>query len=163
MADREVAGAVNAVAPHPTDPNTVYVGAVNGGVWKTTDPTHCTLVAGLGRFSSLSDRGGSRAGLLRTTDSGGTWAAVDGGGTLTGLNVSGVAPRGTTIVVSANAADNPANAGVWRSTDGGATWVKVSGGAGTGLPTGPAAGLAGDPAVHQRRSERAVPEYQRRG
>src|SRR5438270_8221334 len=37
IADGEVVGAINAVAPHPSDANTVYVGAVNGGVWKTTN------------------------------------------------------------------------------------------------------------------------------
>ena len=33
----EVAGAVNAVAPHPTDANIVYIAAVNGGIWKSTN------------------------------------------------------------------------------------------------------------------------------
>src|SRR5437660_4962607 len=34
-----VSGAVNAIAVDPTDPsgNTVYIGSVNGGVWKTTN------------------------------------------------------------------------------------------------------------------------------
>src|SRR5262249_50916593 len=30
-------GAVQAVAVDPSDPNTVYAGTVNGGVWKTKD------------------------------------------------------------------------------------------------------------------------------
>src|SRR3954447_88536 len=29
----EVVGAVKAIAPHPSDENIVYIGAVNGGVW----------------------------------------------------------------------------------------------------------------------------------
>src|SRR5262249_36491661 len=33
--DNPVAGAVSAIAPHPTNPKIVYVGTVNGGVWKT--------------------------------------------------------------------------------------------------------------------------------
>src|SRR5687768_9396498 len=32
-----VSGRINAIAPHPTDDNTVYIGSANGGVWKTTD------------------------------------------------------------------------------------------------------------------------------
>jgi len=35
--DREVVGAIHAVAPHPTNASVVYVGAVNGGVWKTAN------------------------------------------------------------------------------------------------------------------------------
>jgi hypothetical protein len=30
-------GAVNAIAIDPTDPNTMYAAAVNGGIWKTTN------------------------------------------------------------------------------------------------------------------------------
>ena len=95
----EVVGAVKAVAAHPANPDIVYVGSVNGGVWRTrnaqnatptweqltdaqlslsigalefdpTDSTHRTLVTGTGRFSSLSRIGGSLIGLLRTTDGG---------------------------------------------------------------------------------------------
>src|SRR5439155_15150405 len=89
-----VAGAVRAIAPHPTDPNTVYVAAVNGGIWKTTnataasptwtpltdqqgslsmgalkfdptDATNNTLVAGVGTFSSDGFEGGSYTGLMK--------------------------------------------------------------------------------------------------
>lgn len=28
---------VNAIAIHPTDPNTIYIGVSKGGVWKSTD------------------------------------------------------------------------------------------------------------------------------
>ena len=48
----QVSGAVHAVAPHPTDPNVVYVGAVNGGIWRTgnaqdQDPDWTALGDGL--------------------------------------------------------------------------------------------------------------------
>ena len=33
------AGAVEALAPGPSNPDVLYVGTVNGGVWKTTDAT----------------------------------------------------------------------------------------------------------------------------
>ncbi len=167
IADREVVGAIQAVAPHPTDANIVYVGAVNGGLWKTTnamsasptwqrmgddsrslsmgalefDPTemtHRTLVAGSGRFSSFA-LGGALDGLRRTVDGGATWTAIDGGGALRNLNITGVAPRGPILVVSA------VNAGIVRSTDTGATWTPISGGTGTGLPAGQAFDLASDP------------------
>ena len=35
----EVTGAIHTVAAHPTDPNTVYVGAINGGIWRTRNAT----------------------------------------------------------------------------------------------------------------------------
>ena len=75
-------GAVHVVVPHPTDANILYIGAVNGGIWRTndalslsptwtpltdqetsqsigalefdpSDSTNQTLVAGFGRFSSF--------------------------------------------------------------------------------------------------------------
>jgi surface protein len=35
--DSLVTGAVNRILPHPTDANIMYIGSVNGGVWKTTN------------------------------------------------------------------------------------------------------------------------------
>ncbi|MDP6634998.1 MAG: right-handed parallel beta-helix repeat-containing protein [Phycisphaerae bacterium] len=167
-----VTGAIHAVAPHPTDVNTLYIGAVNGGVWKTTnatagsptwtpltdeesslsistlefdptDVTHETLIAGIGRYSSFGWRGGAREGLLRTDDGGGTWTELDGGGTLDGTNISGVAARGSVIVV---AVDNTASGGgVYRSDNTGATFPIISGALGTDLPAGDVTDLVGDP------------------
>lgn len=33
----DASGRVVSLAPHPTDPGTVYVASASGGVWKTTD------------------------------------------------------------------------------------------------------------------------------
>jgi hypothetical protein len=172
--DGEVVGAADAIAVHPANPDIVFLGTVNGGIWKTnnataqkpvwthqtddqvslsigslefdpTDSTHRTLVAGVGRFSSLSNAGGMRSGLLRTTDGGATWTLIDGGGALRGLNISGVAPRGSVILLAANDADNPNNTGIWCGTNSGHGWTRLSGRAGTGLPQGASVALAGDP------------------
>lgn len=175
--DNEVVGAIHTVLAHPTDPKILYIGAVNGGVWKTTnaqspspnwqpltdglptsaigamefdfnDPTHGTIWAGVGRFSSFGRLGGNRIGLFRTSDAGATWTSITGGGVLLGKNVSGVAARGATIVVSVDTADVNAlaNLGIWRSTDGGATFARISNGDGTatGLPLGVTHDLVGD-------------------
>jgi hypothetical protein len=168
IVDREVVGAIKAVAPHPTDPDIVYVGSVNGGVWRTRnarsarpkwehltdhlpsrsigalqfDPTasaHTTLVAGTGRFSSLNRIGGALVGVLRTTDGGGTWTQHDAAGQSRAFHICDVAPRGRTIVIAAN------NAGIFRTTDAGISWAPVTGAGGTGLPPGVSFALAGDP------------------
>ncbi|MCB1236920.1 MAG: putative Ig domain-containing protein [Verrucomicrobiae bacterium] len=178
MVLKYVCGAINTVIAHPTNPDIVYIGAVNGGVWKTTnatatnptwstttgdfrslsigclafdtnDATRNTVWAGIGRFSSYGRLGGPRIGLLKTDDGGASWQLVDGGGTLTGKNISGIVARGNTIVISSNQADSGGNAaqGVWRSTDGGATFTRMSVGNGstTGLPEGVAYDIYGDP------------------
>jgi photosystem II stability/assembly factor-like uncharacterized protein len=166
--DKEVVGAVKAVAAHPTNPDIVYMGAVNGGVWRTsnarnasptweqltdaqrslsigalefdpTDSSFGTLVAGTGRFSSLARIGAALVGVLRTTDEGVTWTTLDAGGTLRAFHICDVAPRGQTIVIAAN------NAGIFRTTDAGISWVPISGAGGTGLPAGVSFALAGDP------------------
>jgi photosystem II stability/assembly factor-like uncharacterized protein len=169
IADREVVGAVQAIAAHPENPDVLYVAAVNGGIWQTTnamaarpswtpltdlqtslsfgalefDPTDAgrqTLVVGTGRFSSMRRTGGSLVGVLRSTDGGATWRTL-GGATLSSLHITGVAARGDTIVISTTGT----NAGIYRTTDTGATWTRISGGSGTGLPAGIAFDLAGDP------------------
>ncbi len=169
----EVVGAVHAVAAHPTDANVIYLGAVNGGIWKSTnalamspawipltdqmpslsigalefDPTdfsHQTLVAGVGRFSSFGSAGGARTGLLRTINGGASWAILDGGGLLIGKNISGVAVRGSTIVVSVNFSTpfTFGNIGLFRSVDSGASFTQISG-AVSGPPQGRCFDLVG--------------------
>lgn len=96
ITDREIVGAINCVTPHRTDANTLYIGGVNGGVWRTTnataasptwtfisndlpsqsigalefdptDATNQTFVVGLGRTSSFSSFGVGNRGVFRTT------------------------------------------------------------------------------------------------
>src|ERR1043166_3743985 len=35
ITDREVVGAIQAIAPHPANPDILYIAAVNGGIWRT--------------------------------------------------------------------------------------------------------------------------------
>ncbi len=177
--DNAVVGAVHTVLAHPTDHKILYIGSVNGGVWKTTnadtatpswkpltdslatsaigalelDPTDAqakTIWAGVGKFSSLGRLGGDRIGLYKTTNAGNSWTSVTGSGILLGKNISGVAPRGNTIVISVDTADafTFGNIGIWRSTNGGTTFtqIAVGNGSATGLPGGITFDLAGDAA-----------------
>lgn len=162
ITNREVVGAINAVATHPTNAGIVYVGAVNGGVWRTAnataaapnwvrltdslgslsigavelDPTDAqarTVVAGTGRNSSLSRDGGALIGLLRSTDEGATWTVLS---TLANREIHGVAPRGAVLVA---ATDN----GIHRSINTGNSFTLLSGAGGSGLPAGATLDLAG--------------------
>ena len=115
-------GAVEEVAPHPTDPNILFAAGVNGGVWRTTNalngnPTWTPLtdqmaslsvgdmdlnpanpnqlLAGVGRFSSFLQIGGDLIGALYTENA--TAAnpqfRVLGHGVLDGLNIQAVIVR----------------------------------------------------------------------
>ncbi|MGE0375384.1 MAG: GEVED domain-containing protein, partial [Planctomycetaceae bacterium] len=145
----QVTGAVHTVLAHPTNADILYLGSVNGGIWKTTnatatnpfwtsqtdflgslsisamafdptDGTHNTLVAGTGNFSSFFQAGAT--GLVyRTTDGGANWTNPGSVG-LAGENISGIAASGNAIVVSSSAS----NGGLFRSTNGGATFTKIT-------------------------------------
>ena len=130
LPDGGVVGAVHTLAPHPTDPDILYIGAVNGGVWVTynataarptwqhltdneatqsvgameldpTDPKHETLVVGPGVYSAYGTNG-DLSGLLYSNNGGNKWKLLEGHGTLLDKSFSGIAVRdkGKNIVVS---------------------------------------------------------------
>jgi hypothetical protein len=167
-----VVGAVNAVVADPTNADILYLGAVNGGVWRTrnataanptwtpltdqfpslsigalaldpTDITNQTLVAGIGRFSSFYGTGGPLTGLLRTTDGGDHWVPLGQTGP---MNLLGENIRA--VVPRGNtifvAANDGASPGVYRSVDGGGSFQFLSGLG--GLANGPVFDLFVDPA-----------------
>ncbi|MEM6703812.1 MAG: RTX toxin [Acidobacteriota bacterium] len=171
-----ISGAIETVVAHPSDADIVWIGAVNGGIFRTdnataasptwtaqtdseaslsigaleldpTDGTNNTLVAGIARTSSLGSLGGSRAGILRTTNGGTTWTQLAATG-LVGANVVGIAARGSVIVAAVNSNDAGiacGTVGIYRSTNTGASFTQVSTAGGTGLPCGFAWDLASDP------------------
>ncbi len=165
-----VIGAINSIIIHPSDSNIIYIGAVNGGVWKTsnatsanpnwlpltdnenslsigdivldpTDATSQTLVYGNGRFSSFGRRGGTRSGVFRSTNGGATWGALDS--IMEGKNIVKVESRGNTILAAVNIADNftCSNIGIYRSTDAGATFSQIT----NGISSGTVDTMAADP------------------
>ena len=164
----EVVGAVHTVLAHPTNAATLYIGAVNGGIWRTDNATarrptwrpltdHAsslsigamafdsadpsTIVAGIGRYSSFGQAGGDRTGLLLSRDAGESWRQISDP-LLENRNISGVVVRGERLVASAG----PFTGGVVRSVDDGDTWDLVE-----GLPFGrPAMDLVEDPSDPER-------------
>jgi len=167
--DGKVAGAVQAVVPHPTDPDRMWIATVNGGIWETrnaraadphwtpltdrlpalsigaldldpTDASARTLVAGIGNVSSYGVSG-LLDGLLVTHDGGASWTRLDHA-SLTGHSFTGVAVRGSTIVAAATSYwGSFAPGGIFRSTDGGATWSQVA-----SVPVVDVYDMVGDPA-----------------
>ena len=147
--DGNITGAIEIVVTHPTNPDIMYIGGVNGGIWKTenataanplwvpqtdfqesltigaldfdpTDATNETLIAATGRFSSYGRIGGSRGDVFITTDGGDTWTNPGSAG-IQGENLSAVAKRGNTIVVTSHSNGG----GIFRSTNGGATFTTI--------------------------------------
>ncbi len=170
ITNREVVGAVHAVAPHPTNANTLFIGSVNGGVWRSDDAlvaspswaaltdlqnslsigalefdpgdtANQTLVAGIGRFSNMAGIG--PLGGART----GILRTTDGGTTWTPLGQLALA--GTNISGVAARGNiivvSDSIGGVWRSKDTGVTWTRISGLFGSGLPAGASFDLEGVP------------------
>ena len=173
ITNNEAVGAVEVLLAHPTNANILYVGAVNGGIWRTsnataaaptwtrlgdnlstlaitslefdpTDATRSILLAGSGRVSSLGSLGGARNGLFRSTDAGANWTPITVAA-LNGLNMVSAHPRGATFVVATNS-------GLFRSTDTGGLFTRISSGTGatTGLPDGRFSDMASDPNDNDR-------------
>ncbi|MFV1967357.1 MAG: beta-propeller fold lactonase family protein, partial [Pirellulaceae bacterium] len=121
-----------------------------------TDGTHQTLVAGIGRFSSwrevlpatsmLESVGGAFTGIVGSTDGGATWNNPGSAG-IQGENVSGVAARGSTIVVASNGFAG-SSGGVFRSTNAGGNFALST----TGMPVGTpdVFDMVGDPTSSSR-------------
>lgn len=95
-----IGGRIRSIAVHPTDPNTVYIGAVAGGVWKSVD--------GGSSWTSLTDFMGNIAvcALVIDPNNPNTIYAGTGEGF---FNLDGI--RG---------------AGIFKSTDAGASWSQLS-------------------------------------
>jgi photosystem II stability/assembly factor-like uncharacterized protein len=152
-------GRAVAVAGVPSDPTTFYFGAVDGGIWKTTDAGTVwnpifdnqpvasigaiavapsdpkTIYAGTGEPDIRSDLA-SGNGVYKSSNGGQTWTHV-GLDETQQISRIVVDPRdANTVYVGAlgHAYGPNAERGVFKSTDGGAHWTKVlDQGADTGI------------------------------
>jgi hypothetical protein len=149
ITDKEVVGAVNSVAPHPSNADIMFIGAVNGGVWRTTNATDSspswddvsgdlpslsigavaydlgdasfqTVLVGAGRYSSSGRRGGSpQFGIYRTTNGGEDWVDIDGT-TLDGQSINAISANGNLVLVSTGG--SVAGQGLYLGQNAGGTW-----------------------------------------
>lgn len=159
-----VSGRVTAVAVHPANPSILYLGAAQGGVWRSGDggatwaprtDDQCSLAigalaidpvdpdivyAGTGE-ANLSADSYYGCGVLRSIDGGVTWAQL--GAAVFDTPAGGayiaaiVVDRATAGSAGASVVIVASNSGVWRSTDSGQSWTRVQ--------TGYASALVQDP------------------
>ncbi len=157
----------NAIAVDPTNASVAYLGAPEGGVWKTTDggahwtpltdtqpslaiasiaidPTNSnTVYAGTGDSYLYGE------GLLKTTNGGTTWTYIpspfagpfNSSGYFGGgahINQIAVDPANASVVIAAVWRFPFSSAGLYRSGDGGSTWEQV-------LPGAPATSVTFSP------------------
>lgn len=142
-------GRVNAIAFDPLNPKTIYIGAADGGLWRSfdngvtwtplTDTMPALSVADIAIdpvnpkriFIATGDGFGYGNPFWGGTYSIGVWATTDGGATWnpTGLTLAvalnrtirrlAMHPRNPQILMAAS------SAGLFRTTDGGVTWTSV--------------------------------------
>jgi len=150
----DVSGRVTALAVDPRNSNVVYLGAAQGGLWKTTnggnswtpltddqaslavgsiaiDPRHPnTIYVGTGEPSPGQDNYYG-AGILKSTDGGQSWQRL-GADQFSGLSVVAIRinPNNTNILYVASSRTGVAGStmpvrGLWKSTDGGGSWTAL--------------------------------------
>ncbi|HEV7557414.1 MAG TPA: hypothetical protein VGO00_18230 [Kofleriaceae bacterium] len=143
-------GRVATVRADPTNPATIYIGAIGGGIWKTaditmTEPVWTPLTDTLGTMfigsfdidpttsqvihAGLGDywEGNPGGVMVKTGDGGATWGVpVPLDTVLNGVPIHAVNVR--TVRIDPNNANNilvASDVGLFRSTDGGTTYVPV--------------------------------------
>ena len=154
-----VSGRVAGIAVDPTDPNTIYVAAAGGGVWKTTDGgttwtpltdnqttlamgsiaiapnDHLKIYAGTGEANNAGDSNHGN-GILVSNDGGATWSLATANGAFTGNAIGQISvdPTNENVAYAAvgGYTENGvffSHTGIWKTTDGGTTWTNVTGSA----------------------------------
>jgi photosystem II stability/assembly factor-like uncharacterized protein len=144
-----IGGRIRSILIHPLDPDTMWVGGVSGGVWKTTDggltswSTNTDLLENLAVTCMAMDSTGPEITLYAGTgegfiypnavDGNGIFKSTDGGNHWTRLqstannpdfryvNRLAICPTNAQILLAATVA------GIFRSTDGGDNWSRSSG------------------------------------
>ena len=130
-------GRINAIAFHPTDANTIYIGAPSGGIWKTTNggttwenlannlpklgvssilihPTDPNII-----YIGTGDRDAGDApgiGVFKSINGGTTWTQINS--TMGNVTVGDMImhPSDPNIILAAT------SGGVYKTTNGGTTW-----------------------------------------
>jgi photosystem II stability/assembly factor-like uncharacterized protein len=145
-------GRVVSIAPHPTNPDVVYIASASGGVWKTTDgglhwipltdqlsilnhgavaldPRDPNVVyAGTGEYTTQSNGDG----LFRSGDGGTTWERIG-----TTAQVGNTCSRIVVDPLNTRRIHVTGSSGYCRSTDGGASWENTLSGVASDVVVNP--------------------------
>jgi photosystem II stability/assembly factor-like uncharacterized protein len=167
-----IGGRVTGLAADPRHPDTLYIAASGGGVWKSTDagdtfrpawPTGVTQTIGsiaMGRDGTLwagtgeaNPSGGGLTffgdGVYRSRDGGRTWQhwGLTDSGAIGAIAVDPVDPRRVFVAASGNLSGTAGQRGIYRLTNGGKDWKLV-----LATPNATTGGidLAIDPSDHNR-------------
>jgi photosystem II stability/assembly factor-like uncharacterized protein len=152
-----VSGRITAIVAHPTDENVIYIGAAQGGIWKSTDggktwsaksdnadslaigalaidesnPNVLYAGTGEGHFGWDSQYG---LGVLKTIDGGESWELKAQDTFISSRFCRLVInPKKPSIIFAATTSGFTQNvaSGIYRSADGGENWIRME----DGLPS----------------------------
>ncbi len=136
-------GRINAIAFHPNDASTLYIGSPSGGIWKSTDdgaswnslsanipylgvsailvhPTDPNII-----YIGTGDRDSEDApgvGVYKTTDGGATWAPANSGMGNTTVGMMLMNPNDPNMLFAAT------YGGIFKSVNAGASWTLTQAG-----------------------------------
>ncbi|MFN0013950.1 MAG: hypothetical protein ACKVU2_05325, partial [Saprospiraceae bacterium] len=131
-------GRVNAIAFHPSDANTIYLGSPSGGIWKSTNggtnwsslssnmpylgvsailihPSNPNII-----YIGTGDRDGGDApgvGVYKSTDGGATWWPANTSMGTTTISMMLMHPSDPNTIIAAT------HDGVYKTTNGGTSWT----------------------------------------
>lgn len=145
-----IGGRFNSLAMHPSDPNTIYAGACNGGIFKTTngglswwpifdelaylaigditidpvDPDVIYVGTGDKNFGGTSLLGN---GIYKSTNAGATWVqlGLEQTAIITNVIVDPVNTDRIFVSTLGNTYEKTNERGVYRSEDGGVSWQNI--------------------------------------
>jgi PKD repeat protein len=135
-------GRIQVVTEDPSNSNTIYAGAPDGGIWKSTDGGGTWIPLGdnlpvIGVSGIAVDYANSNTVYISTGDpdggdsySIGIWKSVDGGTTFNQVGGPGGGNLNRIMIdpVNSNNLFVVSSTGVWRSSDAGLSWTNVQAG-----------------------------------
>jgi len=145
-----MSGRIGAIEGVAKDPNTIYVGAATGGLWKSTsggvtwtpltDDLPAASIGAIAVFQQSPDivwigtgekarrnTSGVGTGVYRSLDGGKTWTHVGLGGTvaISEIILHPTDPNVAYVAALGNTWAESEERGVFKTTDGGRTWTKI--------------------------------------
>jgi hypothetical protein len=134
-------GRINGICFHSTDPNTIYIGAASGGLWRTNDGaatwtvlTTSTPTLGVSSillhpsnpsiiYIGTGDRDAGDApgmGVFQSSDGGATWAPSNTGMGNVAVGMMLMHPTDPNLILAVT------SGGIYKSVNGGSNWTRKS-------------------------------------